>query len=103
MTKAPLTVTYASVVSRETVRISLTIAALNNLQVKCGDVLKAYITAPVMELIWTTLGTKFGDDQGKTEIVVRAALLYVNTLGNVCLVLVTNHVLLILIFGLSRK
>ena len=72
MTKAPLTVTYASVVSRETVRISLTIAALNNLRAKCGDVLNAYITTPVIKLIWTTLGTKFGDDQGKTEIVVRA-------------------------------
>ena len=103
MTKSPAAVTYAIVVSLETVRISLTIAALNDLQVKCGDVLKAYITAPVMELIWTTLGPKFGYDQGKTEMDVRAALLYVNTLGNVCLVLVTNHVLLILNFGLSRK
>ena len=56
-----------------------------------------------MELIWTTLGPKFGDDQGKTEMDIRAALLYVNTLGNVCLVLVTNHVLLILNFGLSQN
>ena len=43
MTKAPATLTYASVVSRETVRIALTIAALNGLQVKCGDVMNAYI------------------------------------------------------------
>jgi hypothetical protein len=48
-TEAPATITYASVVSRETVRLALTIAALNNLEVKVGDVLNAYITAPVKE------------------------------------------------------
>jgi hypothetical protein len=38
-TEAPATITYASVVSRETVRLALTIAALNDLEVKVGDVL----------------------------------------------------------------
>ena len=33
-TEAPATLTYASVVSRETVRIALTLAALNDLEVK---------------------------------------------------------------------
>ena len=47
MTTAPVAVTYGSVVSRETVRIALNLAALNDLEVKCGDVLNAYITAPV--------------------------------------------------------
>ena len=61
---------YASVVSHETVRIAHTIDALNELQLKCGDVLNAHITAPVMELIRTTLGTYFKYDQGKTEIIV---------------------------------
>ena len=37
-TDAPATITYASVVSRETVRVALTIAALNDLEVKAGDV-----------------------------------------------------------------
>ena len=81
MKKASAAVTYARVVSRETVCIDLTISALNDLQVKCGDVLNAYITAPVMQLIQNTLGTKFGDDQGKTEIVVRA-LHGLNSSGN---------------------
>ena len=67
MTKAPDAVIYTIVVSCETFCISITIAVLNDLQVKFGDVLNAYITALVMELIWTTLGTEFGDDQGKTE------------------------------------
>ena len=72
LTKAPVAVTYASVVSRETVRIALNIAALNDLQVNCGNDLNAYITAPVIELICTTLWNELGDYQGRTEIVVRA-------------------------------
>ena len=71
MKKSPAQLTSASVLSRETVRIALTIAKLNDLQVKFCDVLIAYITAPVMEMIWTTLGPEFGDDQGNTAIVVR--------------------------------
>ena len=72
MTEAPPTMTYASVVSRETVRIALTLAALNDLEVKCGDVLNAYITAPVTEKIWTTLGPEFGQDAGRKALIVRA-------------------------------
>ena len=71
MTDALVEVTYASVVSSEIVLIAFTITALNHLQVKCGNSLNAYINAPVMVLIWTTLGTKFGNSQGKTEIFVR--------------------------------
>jgi hypothetical protein len=49
MTKAPESITYASVVSRETVRIAVLMAALNDLNVKVGDVLNAYITPPITE------------------------------------------------------
>jgi hypothetical protein len=54
----------SSVVSRETVRLALTIAALNDLEVEVGDVLNAYITAPVKEKVWTVLGPEFGRDAG---------------------------------------
>ena len=48
MIKAPpSTITYASIVSQETVCVALTIASLNVLEVKVGDVLNAYITAPI--------------------------------------------------------
>ena len=63
MTTAPASVTYASVVYRETVCIALTLAALNDLEVKCGDVLNAYITAPVKEKIWTYLGPEHDEDE----------------------------------------
>ena len=38
---------YASVVSREFVRIALTLAALNNLEVKTADIENAYLIAPI--------------------------------------------------------
>ena len=72
MTKAPATLTYASVVSRETVRVALMAAALNDVDVWAADVLNAYITAPCREKIWTTLGPEFGEDQGKRALIVRA-------------------------------
>ena len=72
MTEAPPTITYASVVSRETVCLALTIAALNDLEVKVGDVLNAYITTPITQKVWTILGPEFGPDAGKTAIIVRA-------------------------------
>ena len=72
MTDAPATTTFASVVSRETVRIALILAGLNDLQVKVLDIENAYITAPCSEKIWTILGPEFGSDAGKIAIVVWA-------------------------------
>ena len=42
--------TYSSVVGRETVRIALISAALNNLQVKAGDVMNSYVTVQIFSL-----------------------------------------------------
>ncbi len=72
LTKAPATITYASVVSHETVRLALTFASLNDLEVKVDNVLNAYTTAPVREKVWTILRTEFGLDSGKSAIIVCA-------------------------------
>ena len=48
MTKAPATITYVSIVSRQPVRIALIIAPLNNLEVKSSGILNAYVQAPVV-------------------------------------------------------
>ena len=72
MTETPAVMTYASVVSRETVRIALTLAALNDLEVKASDVQNAYLTAPCEEKIWTILGPEFSEDSGKKAIITRA-------------------------------
>ncbi len=72
LAKAPATITYASVVSCETMSLALTFASLNDLEVKLGNVLNAYITAPVKKKVWTILGPEFGLDSGKSAIIVRA-------------------------------
>jgi hypothetical protein len=46
--------------------------SLNDLEVKAGDVLNAFITAPVKEKVWTILGPEFGHDSGKSAVIVRA-------------------------------
>jgi hypothetical protein len=55
MTKASATITYASIVSCETVCNALLMPALSDLNVKVGDVLNAYITAPITKKVWTVL------------------------------------------------
>ena len=64
MVDTPSFLTYASVVSRETVRIALTIAALHDLDVKAADVENAYLTAPTTEKVWTVCGPEFGPEEG---------------------------------------
>ena len=71
MTKAPATITYASIVSRETVRIALMIATHNDLEIKLGDILNAYVQAPVTEKVWTTLGPEFSKDVGMNAVIIR--------------------------------
>ena len=50
-THTPLTLTYSSVVSHESVRICLLIAALNDLDVLSADIQNAYLTAPNKEKV----------------------------------------------------
>jgi hypothetical protein len=72
ITDTPHGMTYASVVSRESVRIALNLDALNDLDVKMADIENAYSSAPITEKIWTVLGPYFGDDDGKCALIVRA-------------------------------
>ena len=72
-TDPPATSTYASVVSRESVRIALMLAALNGLDILAGDIQNAYLTAPPGEKIWVRCGPEFGsEDKGKRALVCRA-------------------------------
>ncbi len=72
MTSAPTIMTYPSMVSSETVCIALTLAALNDLEVKAADILNAYISAPIKEKVWHALGPEFGPNAGKSAIIVHA-------------------------------
>jgi len=71
-TKTPSSMTYSSVVSRDSVRILLTIAALNDLDVYACDVNNAYLNAPCLEKIWFRGGAECREDKGKVLVVVRA-------------------------------
>jgi len=71
-TETPSSVTYSSVVSRESVRICLTIAALHGLGILTVDIENAYLTAPYREKCWLLAGPEFGSDMGKVMIVKRA-------------------------------
>jgi Reverse transcriptase (RNA-dependent DNA polymerase) len=72
VTEVPAVMTYASVVSRESVQIALTLAALNDLEVKASDIMNAYLTSPCEEKIWMVLGSEFGGNAGRKAILVRA-------------------------------
>ena len=54
--KAPSSLTYYSVVSRDSVCITLLIAELNDLDVMDCDVGNAYLNAPCREKIWFVAG-----------------------------------------------
>ena len=72
MTDTPALMTYSSVVSRDSVCICLTLAALNDLKVLLGDIQNAYLTAPNKEKIFVKAGPEFGSNEGKLFIVKRA-------------------------------
>ena len=65
MTEAPALLTYLSVVSRESVRIAFTVAALNDLDVLVADIGNAYLNADCCEKVYTIAGPEFGSHAEK--------------------------------------
>ena len=55
-TKSPAALTYSTVVSHDSVRIILTTAAMNGLEVMGADVQNAFMTSPCKEKIWLIAG-----------------------------------------------
>ena len=70
-TEAPSSTTYSSVVSRDSVRLAFTIAALNGVDVMPCDLENTYLNAMCRKKIWFKGGTECGEDKGKVLIVVR--------------------------------
>jgi hypothetical protein len=54
------------------VRIALALVDLNDVDVKMADIWNAYLTASITEKVWTVFGPEFGDDAGKSALIVRA-------------------------------
>ena len=71
-TLTPPTLTYSSVVSRDSVRIALTLEALNGLKVQAADIQNSYLTSKCQQKIWTVVESEFGDEEGTVMIIVRA-------------------------------
>jgi hypothetical protein len=89
-TDTPASLTYSSVVSRDSVRILLTIAALNDLDVLACDIQNAYLTAPCREKIWFKAGPEFGEEQG-CIFIVRGALYGLKSSGAAFRTFLANH------------
>ena len=71
-TEAPASLTYSSVVTRDSVRIALLLASLNELEVLACDIQNAYLTADCREKIYITAGPEFGSEEGATMVIRKA-------------------------------
>ena len=71
MTEAPVLLTYSSVVSRESVRIAFTVAALNDLDVLVADIGNVYLNVDYHEKVYTIAGPEFGSNAGKHIVITR--------------------------------
>jgi hypothetical protein len=66
-------VTFASVVSRDSIRLAFLVAALNDLEVLSADISGAYLNAKAAEKVYTTAGKEFGPGKaGRPVLIVRA-------------------------------
>ena len=73
-TPDPVDSTYAGVVSRETVRVALTYAALMGLDVWAADIMNAFVQAPTTEKYYVECGPEFGSEYVGRKAVVKRAL-----------------------------
>jgi len=72
-TDPPATLTYSSVVSRDSVRIAFLIAALNDLDILAADIGNAYINVDVREKVYFIAGDEFGvNKKGKCVVIIKA-------------------------------
>ena len=73
MTDPPTSMTYASVVSRESVRLAFVLASLNDQDILTGDIGNAYLNAPTLEKVYYRAGLEWGEHmQGAICVIVRA-------------------------------
>ena len=71
LTDPPTSMTYSTVVSRESVRIAFLLAALNNLEILAGNIKNAYLNAPTSEKLYFVAEKEWKADEGKNIVIVR--------------------------------
>ena len=72
MTQTPDFITYSSVVNRQNMCIVLMMAALHDLDDKVADVFNTYVSKPNREIIQELPCPEFGNQTGKSAMIVRA-------------------------------
>jgi hypothetical protein len=73
MNDPPASITYSSIVSRDSARFVFLLAALNDVNLLATDIGNAYLNAKPRERVYTTAGPEFGAElQGKSVLIVRA-------------------------------
>jgi hypothetical protein len=73
MTVATKEETFASVVSRDTVRLFFLLAALNDMELLSCDIQNAYLAATKKEKVWTEFTDQLGPEyKGRKAIIAKA-------------------------------
>ena len=72
-TEPPKDITFASVVSHDSIRLAFLVAALNDQEILSADISGAYLNAKAAEKVYTIAGKEFGTDrEGQVIIITRA-------------------------------
>jgi hypothetical protein len=72
LTYPPSCLTYSYVVSIESVHIAFLVAAVNVYDIIAADVQNTYVQATSLEKSFAIADDEFGDEKGKTALIVRA-------------------------------
>lgn len=75
-------ITFASVVSRDSIRLAFLVAALNDLDVLSADISGAYLNANAAEKVYTIAGKEFGAERQGRVVVITRALYGLRSSGN---------------------
>ena len=68
----PASITYSSVISRDSLNIVFMLAALNDIDVYAANIGNGYLNVTCWEYICTIAGQEFGNDEGSKMIIIRA-------------------------------
>ena len=82
LTDAPTSLTYSSVVGRDSVKIAFMLAAHNELDLLSCDIGNAYLNAPCRERIWFVGGPETGPDNHGKVLTLERALYGLKTSGD---------------------
>ena len=74
LTSVSPSMSYSSVVSRDSVRIMFLIAALNDLDISMCDIGNAYLNAETREKVWFKAGPEWGSSRQETPVIIVRAL-----------------------------